>query len=416
MKIDKLGPIIRPLFKNIKALFKDLIEGDVVLSFRKGPEGKVEDLKPILWDKAFGCQVKVDNVTDNGLFVVMEKNGGIFLSGKLLVLPQGNIDELIKSGKPNESILDAQKEIFNMLVGKLNDILMEKVEKDIHLVLGENFILNANNISFLPSAQEYTSYTANVKVAGPMSFSMALIISKELSDFILKHIDDEESEEEELKKEEKESQKPEEGKGEGEKHGEDDGKERNETIIKSIPIPKGDKNDSDFFIEYIMEEDFPVAQIGTSLWNALLKMKTYGMDYIILVDGLKFIGLLTMADIRRGLSPFIEDPFKDYCREQDLATKSFNVEWFLEKEIMPVPYNASLEKVLEIYLNQNVPYLPVCKGSRITGVITHKKLVNFLVGLLFKDMHDMHPDEELKSKLVADDSVETPSDHSAAQM
>jgi len=154
---------------------------------------------------------------------------------------------------------------------------------------------------------------------------------------------------------------------------------------------------SDFCIEDIMEEDFPVAQIGTSLWNALNKMREYGSNFIILVDGLKFIGLLTMADIRRGLSPFIEDPFKEYCREQDLATKSFNVEWFLEKDVIPVRYDASLEQIIQTYLAQNIPYIPVCKNTRIVGVITHKKLIGFLVSVLFEKITT---DEELKTELV----------------
>ncbi len=384
MEPNKLGPIIRPLFKNIKALFKDLVQGDAVLGFRKGADGKLEDLKPILWDKAFGCKVKVDNVTDQGLFLIMERNGGIFLSGKLLVLPQSNIDDLMKKNEVNESILDAQKEIFNMLVGKINDILIEKVEKDIHLVMGENFIIDQQDLSFLPSDEEYISYTASVKMAGPITFSMALIISNELAKFIIKHIstDDEEEIDQDI---EKDIDEKSDDNIENQPEFESEEKEVKQNINISSSFKKLNKNsdNADFYIEYIMEEDFPVAQIGTSLWSALIKMKKYGIDYIILVDGLKFIGLLTMADIRRGLSPFIEDPFKEYCREQDLATKSFNVEWFLEKEITPVSYNASLEEIIQSYVNQNTPYLPVCKNQRIMGVITHKKLIEFLGELLF---------------------------------
>jgi len=135
------------------------------------------------------------------------------------------------------------------------------------------------------------------------------------------------------------------------------------------------------------------------------------MDYIILVDGLKFIGLLTMADIRRGISPFIEEPFKDYCREQDIATKSFNVEWFLEKDITPVPYNASLEEVIQIYLDQNIPYLPVCKNNRIVGVITHKKLVQFLAGFLFENMVTGKNKLLLRNKLIANGISKDSSNH-----
>jgi len=392
MEPDKLGPVLRPIFKNTKALFKNIVQGEVVLSFRKGPAGKVDKLKSIIWDKAFGCQVKIDNVTDNGLFILIEKNGGIFLSGKLLVLPQSNIEELIKKGEVNDSILDAQKEIFNMLVGKIGDILIEKVEKGVHLVMGENFIVNEKDISFLPPDQKYISYTANVKIAGPITFSMAVIMSTELADFILKHIEaDKEMEDEKNGKPTSEEDSIEDEKDEESEKGD---KMLNKGAFNTSQVSQ---TNGDFCIEEIMEEDFPVAQIGTSLWGALNKMREYGSDFIILVDGLKFIGLLTMADIRRGLSPFIEDPFKEYCREQDLATKSFNVEWFLQKDVIPVRYDASLEQIVQTYLGQDMPYIPVCKNTRIVGVITHKKLIGFLASILFEKIST---DDELRTKLV----------------
>ncbi len=384
MQPDKLGPILRPLFKKIKELFKELVQGEVMLGFRKGPSGKVDDIKSILWDKAFGCKVGVDNLSEDSLFLIMEKNGGIFLSAKLLVLPQSNIDALMKSGEVNESILDAQKEIFNMLVGKLNDVLMEKVQKDIHLVMNDNFIIDEKNLSFLPSEKEFVTYTASVKIVGPVNFSMGMIFSSELASLIIKHISPDDEEEEDLSDQNKAET---ENKAEEEPQEEDDKEEEpvHKAPIKLFKIPSIRKNSSDFYMEYIMEEDFPVAQLGTSLWNAVNTMQKYGMDFIILVDGLKFIGLLTMADIRRGLSPFLEEPFREYCREQDLATKNFQVEWFLQRDITPVPYEASLEEAIGYYLEQDFPYLPVCKNRRIVGVITHTKLVNYLAALLYND-------------------------------
>ncbi len=384
MEPDKLGPVLRPIFKNIKALFKDVVQGEVILGFNKGPTGRAQSLKPILWDKAFGCQVRIENVADAVLYILIQKNGGIFLSGKLLVLPQKNIEELIKTGEINESILDAQKEIFNMLVGKIADVLIGKVDRGIRLVMGKSFIVDEKNISFLSPDEEYLSYTANIKIAGPVTFSMAVIVNKELSDFILKHIEIEEAMETEIKDTAESSE---------------EGMEKTQEIEgQDLTQPGGPFQDGGgFFVEDIMEEDFPVAQIGTSLWNAMNKMKEYGSDFIILVDGLKFVGLLTMADLRRGLSPFIEDPFKEYCREQDLATKSFNVEWFLEKDVIPVSYNATLEQIIQAYLDQNIPYVPVCKNTRIIGVITHTKIIRYLASLLFKKISN---EDDLRTKLV----------------
>jgi|GEM_PF-1284153 len=380
MQADRLGPVLRPLFKNIKELFKELVQGDVVLGFRKGPAGKVEDIKSVLWNKAFGCKVGVDNLSEDSLFLIMEKSGGIFLSAKLLLLPQSNIDSLMKKGEVNESILDAQKEIFNMLVGKLNDVLREKVQKDMHLVMNENFIVDENDLSFLPAEKEFVTYTANVKVVGPVTFSMSMIFSRELADLIAKHINPDE-EEEPAGADNKVQNETE------ELHKEKDSSDASESVLKAsikpFRPPSVKKDCSGFHTEYIMEEDFPVAQLGTSLWNAVNNMQKYGVDFIVLVDGLKFIGLLSMADIRKGLSPFLEEPFREYCREQDLATKNFQVEWFLERDITPVPYDASLEEVLDYYLKQGYPYLPVCKNRRIVGIITHTKLINYLAGLLY---------------------------------
>ncbi len=383
MKADKLGPILRPLFKKIKELLKELVQTDAVLSFKKGPDGGVEEIKEVLWNNAFCCKAKVENISEKGLFILIEKTGGIFLSGKLLLLPQSNIDSLVKNGEVNESILDAQKEIFNMLVGNLNDVLSEKVEKNIHLIMSDNFILNENDLSFLSPEEKYITYIANVKLAGPVTFSMAIIFSNELSSYIIKNIseDDEEEEEEEdfLKKNEEKGKEI-----ERDKTLEKD-KSKNLINFPSFQKSKSSNIGLNSFLDEIMEEDFPVAQLGTTLWNALNKMKSYNADFIVVVDGLRFIGLLTMADIRRGLSPFLEEPFKEYCREQDLATKNFQVEWFLEKDIKPIPYDAPLEGVINHYLSQNSPYIPVCKNNRIMGIVTHTRMVAYLANLVYSN-------------------------------
>jgi len=390
MKADKLGPILRPLFKKIKELLKELVQTDAVLSFKKGPEGGVEEIKEVLWNNAFCCKVEVENISEKGLFILIEKTGGIFLSGKLLLLPQSNIDSLVKNGEVNESILDAQKEIFNMLVGNLNDVLSEKVEKNIHLIMSDNFILNEKDLSFLPPEEKYMTYIANVKLAGPITFSMAIIFSNELSSYIIKNISEDEEEQEEedfLKKEESKEAK------------EDEISEREESdnLINFHSFQKSNASNIGFnsFLDEIMEEDFPVAQLGTTLWNALNKMKSYNADFIVIVDGLRFVGLLTMADIRRGLSPFLEEPFKEYCREQDLATKNFQVEWFLERDIKPIPYNATLEEVINHYLGQNSPYVPVCKNNRIMGIVTHTRMIAYLANLIYSSNEKENLREEV---------------------
>jgi len=357
----RLPLLVKEIFKASRVVLKNVIGVDLSIAHEDGPKGTPASLSSVLWPDAFVVQIKVDNIADDDLWLLIEKKGIIFLGGKLLVLPQKTLEESIEKGELNESILDAGREICNMLVGTIDDVFREKIDHSIHLTMGNTFIYSE---PFLPE-QEYLSYIAEIKVEG-FNLHMGLIIGGDLTAKIEAHLKGETLQEEEVQPEEqeKEEEKPEEKKSE----------------IIQFTLPKEAKG---LIAENIAERDFPAIHAEATLYEALKKMYENNSDHLFVVDGLKLLGMITITDVKGGLSPFLEEPFREYCRPLDEATKRFKVAWFMKTDVPSVTPEATILEITQVMAQMPISSLPVCYNGRIIGSIPLTKLLMLLAQLAF---------------------------------
>ncbi len=361
----KIGVLIKEIFKAGRNLLKDLTGAEFSLEHTNGPQGTREDIQEILLPEAFVTEVKVDNIAEEDFWILVEKRGAIYLAGKMLLLPQKSIEESIKKGEVNEAIEDAQREIFNMLVGIIDDLFRQRVDSSWHLTQGNTFLLETEE--FLPP-KEYSTFIGEISTEDNLKFKLTLIFSQDL----IRKIEGEEEkieEEKQVQTEEVVSQK---------------------VIEETPPPPEYDifqelvlKDSHGLTAEDIAEKDFPAIYPEATLEEALEKMRANKTEYLFVVDGLKLLGVITMKDVRMGLSPFLEEPFREYARPQDEATKKFKVSWFMETEVLWVPPEASVLEVAKTAARRPMFSIPVCLRGRIIGEIPITKLIIVLAKLAF---------------------------------
>ncbi len=361
----KLGVLAKELFKETKKLLGDLCGIEFGIEYQPGPQGNIKDIEEILWPEAFVTQVKIDEILENDFWILIEKKGAIFLSSKMLMLPEKTAEDALKKGELNESMLDAQKEICNMLVGIIDDIFRQRVNDAWHLSQGNSFLYE-NSSEFLPS-QEYVSYVGIVTTKG-FEFKIAFILSRALADKIEGKVE-EKSKETAAPPEEAEIPSPEVP------------SQPKPDIFETLIL----KNSHGLTAEDIAERDFPAIYPEATLTEALTKMEEAHSDYLFVVDGLKLMGIITLADVRGGLSPFLEEPFREYCRPQDEATKRFKISWFMNTEVSSVSPEASLIEVAKVAAEGAKYSIPVCYNGRVIGEIPVSKLITILAKLAFSE-------------------------------
>jgi len=366
----KLGVLIKELFKVSKSTLKNLTGVNLELEYKKGPQGDIDVIREIIGSSVFVTQVKVDGIAEDDFWFWIEKKGAIFLSAQMLLLPQKTMEEVLAKEEWNESMEDAQREICNMLVGAIDDIFRERVNGSWHLSQGKSFLYDSSEELFLP-LKVYSSYVAEIKAGDEISFQMAVVLSEELIAKI-------EGREETKTAEVNQEVSPEEP-----------AQILSEETV-SPPSPVDDLQDLNLqdthglTAEAIAEKDFPAVHPEATLAEALEKMQESKADYLFVVDGLKLLGIITITDVKGGLSPFLEEPFREYCRPQDDATQRFKVSWFINSDVPVVSPETSLLEVAKIAAKQPMLSIPVCVRGRVVGEIPIPKLIAVLAKLAFE--------------------------------
>ncbi|MDL1970010.1 MAG: CBS domain-containing protein [Candidatus Desulfofervidaceae bacterium] len=365
----KLNILVKELFKVSKSTLNNLIGIKLGLDYKKGPQGDIDTIREIVWPGAFVTQVKVNGIAEEDFWFWIEKKGAIFLSAQMLLLPQKTMEDALSKEEWNESMEDAQREICNMLVGVIDDIFREKVDGSWHLSQGESFLYDPTGELFLPP-KTYVTYIAEIKAGDGISFQMAFAISEEL---VAKIEGREETET--VSKETQEAPQEEPTQPTPEKTETPPA----EDILSNLSL----KDTHGLTAEAIAEKDFPAVHPEATLGEALKKMQENNSEYLFVVDGLKLLGIITITDIKSGLSPFLEEPFREYCRPQDEATRKFKVSWFIHSDVPTVAPETSLLEVAKIAAKQFLFSIPVCVRGRIIGEIPISKLIAVLVKLAF---------------------------------
>jgi len=328
----KLDILVGELFKVSKSTLNNLMGIKLGLDYKKGPKRDIETIREILWPGAFVTQVKIDGIDEEGFWFWIEKKGAIFLSSKMLLLPQNAVEDALSKEELNESMKDAQCEICNMLVGAIGDIFRKKVDSHWHLSQGKSFLYDHSGDLFLPP-KSYVTYIAEIN-SEDISFKMAIAISEELVSKI----------------------------------------EGQEVTVS--------KDTDELTAKAIAKKDFPLVYSEATLSEALKKIQENNSEYLFVVDGFKLVGIISSADIKGALSPFLD--LKEYCRPQDEATGRLKVSSFTHSDVCTVAPETSLLEVAKIASKKFLFSIAVCEKRRIIGEIPIPRLISVLAKLAFE--------------------------------
>ncbi len=117
----------------------------------------------------------------------------------------------------------------------------------------------------------------------------------------------------------------------------------------------------------IGKEDLPILPLkNLSIKNILLAIEKYKMAFVLIEDEQKFIGIISNADVRKGLINNIEN------------FANINPETLINKHPLYIYQNQSIQELLETIKQFNFPvqYLPVLNNKEeLTGAITFNQLI-----------------------------------------
>jgi len=299
-------------------------------------------------EKGFAInQILIKGRDDKCAWIFMGKEACIRVVGKLLMMPDKALSEMLEDTATElpQSVTDAQKEIYNVLIGTLSDVFREKLNSEIHLAQGEFFL---GNVGEYDSGSSFVLHSAQITFEDGYSFDLHLVLRQGLLEELA---------------EGRETQ-PEES---------NDTAERRETVAPETEPIMTTRHDGTKAIlkgRYETEEEetinagnlvrtVPTIDASSTLEEAHKKLTRSGAPLLVVTDGTSLVGILTEADLKDGLSPFLNEPFLEYCREQDLATKRFKVEWFTT-ETRCIASSTSIFELARVMVESGLPYIPVC--------------------------------------------------------
>ncbi len=112
---------------------------------------------------------------------------------------------------------------------------------------------------------------------------------------------------------------------------------------------------------------------------------TTGVKGMLVMDGSKLVGILSMEDVLKAVIPFYINPLlKDFTWEGmmlNMASKMCHkkVEEIMNKNVITVEPDDPLMKCAEILIKYNLQRLPVVDKGDVKGIILIRDLYNVIV-------------------------------------
>jgi len=113
------------------------------------------------------------------------------------------------------------------------------------------------------------------------------------------------------------------------------------------------------------QPQFNTVATTTSVRDALYKMYCEHVDYLIVQENNKFMGILTEHDVA-GKVLFSEKPLQNTC-----------VKEFMTTEVPAVSATDSVEYAMQLLENYDARYLAVYEGFDFTAIVTAQDLIRY---------------------------------------
>ena len=128
---------------------------------------------------------------------------------------------------------------------------------------------------------------------------------------------------------------------------------------------------SGLYAKDIMQKNVLWCSSEESLGQIFAKMQDGGINYALAgADGIPQ-GIVSMSDLRAGMSPYLRTEFAKWHRPLDDASMQIKIKWLMSKNVRSVKPQESLAVVMESMCRFGVRSMPVVnQDGKVEGLIT----------------------------------------------
>ncbi len=312
------------------------------------------------------ASVQAKGAMNGNFYFIFDQEAFFTIAGTLIALPEENILQNRKECtlQAAAELGDATGELGNLLVGSWNRVFGKESEGHGHFSLNKNFIGNPWNhpeeAIGLTSAShlQVISYEVKVKEFAPVT--CAVVYPKELFEPKLARLETQESENAsaaermpQMKMAESqpvdESLEPAAG-----QIGEVSESIRKMTSSPAIlpGQPGGNAQNTTQYISQksvqdVMRKDFIWAGPDETVAQGLAKLKQNNIDYMLVGENGILEGVVSKADIRGAVSPYLYKKFSQWRRPIDDATLQIRLKWIMTRSVRTIKPLTSVADVME---------------------------------------------------------------------
>jgi CBS domain-containing protein len=99
---------------------------------------------------------------------------------------------------------------------------------------------------------------------------------------------------------------------------------------------------------------------------ALSKMAARNIGSIVVVDGLRPVGIVTERDILR-------------CADHDLGSFEHDVESVMSQPLVIIDPDTSVDEAVRLFLKHGIRRLPVVENEMLCGIVTERDLIRWVL-------------------------------------
>lgn len=135
---------------------------------------------------------------------------------------------------------------------------------------------------------------------------------------------------------------------------------------------------SDEPVSRLMSRDPLVVTTDQKPSDARKLMQEHGIHHLPVVEGRRFIGLITANDLLRVS---FGDTYKQDARMIDALLDTMTIREIMQEDVLTLQTNASIRRAAELLVDGSYHSLPILDGEALAGVLTTTDLIGELLAV-----------------------------------
>lgn len=154
-----------------------------------------------------------------------------------------------------------------------------------------------------------------------------------------------------------------------------------ELVMPELPVISPTDSLSGVVASQIANPNIVWATSEASVEELLALMQNSDTDYVLIGSGSGVEGIVSGADIRGAMSPYLQAMFAQWKRPQDLATLKIKAKWIMGCAVTTVRSDSSFDVIAKLLYEQNLNVLPVTDSAgKVCGVVTRDQVMRMFLG------------------------------------